>query len=332
MLVMLFTTGCTGVKGQVVEARAVPDTTQALIGDQLGLSLIVEKPDGVTIGFPDIGEELSENIVLVNRSAIDTSVLSNGMERLEQKLTIAVFDTGLVHIPPLTFHFQRGPTSDTIETLPSMINILPLQLDEDIRDIKSNYRAPVTLVELVPYLLALFGIILLFWLVRRYYAKRYGHLQVSHANANLDPPEITAMRELEKLRKETPWQQKHIKACYIRLSEVLRNYVEQQFHVPALEQTTDEIIFSLGNLKGEKEVLDKLEQILSLSDLVKFAKVIPGHHENTVQIDLAMEFVKKSSPPIQEADRDKPDQYLLKPGSGHRDPEHEPETLKTAMK
>ena len=54
----IFTLFCIKSMGQVVSAKAVLDTNQALIGDQLGLRLILEKPEDVAVTFPEIHEDI----------------------------------------------------------------------------------------------------------------------------------------------------------------------------------------------------------------------------------------------------------------------------------
>jgi hypothetical protein len=41
--------------------------------------------------------------------------------------------------------------------------------------------------------------------------------------------------------------------------------------------------------------MNKLSSILRLSDLVKFAKVVPDVEESAVQVDVAVEFVRNTS-------------------------------------
>ena len=103
------------------------------------------------------------------------------------------------------------------------------------------------------------------------------------------------MRDLEKLRDEKPWLNNKIKFHYIRISDILRVYIENRFKTPALEQTTEEILGSLKSPVCETTELNRLSAILKLADLVKFAKVIPDTEENALQIDKAGEFVRNTS-------------------------------------
>ena len=58
---------------------------------------------------------------------------------------------------------------------------------------------------------------------------------------NLELPEVIALAGACKLKGRKPWIHKQVKHYYIRLSEILRRYIEGRYQIMALEQTTDEI-------------------------------------------------------------------------------------------
>jgi hypothetical protein len=67
--------------------------------------------------------------------------------------------------------------------------------------------------------------------------------------------------------------------------------MERRFSIPAMEQTSGEI---LGKLKGVSQadfVYDNLKQILLLADFVKFAKYQPLPDENELSMMNAYLFV-----------------------------------------
>lgn len=283
------------VWGQTVTAKANLDTNRAFIGDQLKMHLVVEKPENVTVRFPEINDELSGEITVIRKSDIDTGLLSEGFEKLSQEMLIAVFDTGVIEIPVLEFICQYPQTQDTIRTHPLVLEIESLPLESEIRDIKANYKAPVTLLELLPYAIALVVILAAILLVRLYYKRKYQGMSVSLASQKLDPPDVVALRELERLKTEAPWLHNKVKVYYIRLSEIIRNYIERRYLIPALEQTTEEILRDLKKLNHDSGSIPLLTELLTLADLVKFAKVIPGKEENAKQIDVTIEYVIHTS-------------------------------------
>jgi hypothetical protein len=94
------------------------------------------------------------------------------------------------------------------------------------------------------------------------------------------PAHEIALEELNRLEAEKLWQQGNFKMYHTRLSDIIRAYIEHRWQIPALEQTTDEILsgFSKGML--EEELYRKLKHLLETADLVKFAKLQPVAYEN----------------------------------------------------
>jgi hypothetical protein len=61
--------------------------------------------------------------------------------------------------------------------------------------------------------------------------------------------------------------------------------------VNALESTTDEIMTAFRTQVVDKDSKDKLQQLLTLSDLVKFAKMTPIENEHNFTLQNAFDFV-----------------------------------------
>ena len=125
------------------------------------------------------------------------------------------------------------------------------------------------------------------------------------------PPHIEALENLRILKDEKLWQNGFEKEYHIRLSDIIRTYIEKRYGVTALEQTTDEIMRHTRTLESIDDVLrNKLKQILMLSDMVKFAKELPLPNENEMSIDHAFEFVNKTVKISFEINQDKEDDSL----------------------
>jgi len=77
------------------------------------------------------------------------------------------------------------------------------------------------------------------------------------------------------------WQNNKIKEYYSELTEIVRGYIERELKVPALENTTDEVLAMIKDFKNadsietSKETIKKLKDLLQEADLVKFAKSKP---------------------------------------------------------
>ena len=112
------------------------------------------------------------------------------------------------------------------------------------------------------------------------------------------PPHVIALQELEKLKNDQLWQHEKVKDYYTRLTDIIRIYIEDRFGLPAMEQTTHEIV---STFMAKKSVLDELsfkdlKEILELADLVKFAKLTPLPDDNHLVLKDAYQFVERTKP------------------------------------
>ncbi len=105
-----------------------------------------------------------------------------------------------------------------------------------------------------------------------------------------------AFKELERLREEELWQKGEIKKYYTRLTEILRQYLENRFRVYSLEMTTAETLEALVSTGFKKdESYNDLKSVLTGADLVKFAKYNPVSSENEFIFRFPGSFVEKPS-------------------------------------
>jgi len=94
------------------------------------------------------------------------------------------------------------------------------------------------------------------------------------------PAHLIALEDIEKLEKDGLVERGIIKEHYFRLSDIFRTYIENRFDVPAVEQTTPELVPEINKLEKIDSVIKlKTEEFLKYSDLVKFAKYSPEQEE-----------------------------------------------------
>jgi hypothetical protein len=173
------------------------------------------------------------------------------------------------------------------------VKIAPADTTAKIFDIIKPYKAPVTLGEVLPWLLiiALFGAIV--WAVIRYLPR----LRRSDTETNIyiprEPAHVIAFRELERLKSEQLWQKGEIKKYYTELTEILRQYLENRFRVYSLELTTSETLEALIKSGFKKNgSYNDLKTVLTGADLVKFAKYNPLATENESHFQTSWNFVQ----------------------------------------
>jgi hypothetical protein len=88
-----------------------------------------------------------------------------------------------------------------------------------------------------------------------------------------------------------------VKQYYTRLTEITRHYIERQYDIPAMESTTEEILYAFKRVNPDDLLLDGiLKELLELADLVKFAREDPLPVDNQTNLSNAYIFVQKTYP------------------------------------
>jgi hypothetical protein len=199
----------------------------------------------------------------------------NKKGRIECELTALMFDADTFVLPPLTFQLQGGGKVLS-DPLPLVVIATPAPDDINyMADIKDIRKEPVHWTDHLPWVwggLAVLAILgLFFWLAQRRKAKK----QKVHSQTIALPPHELAMRRLEILTEKKLWQNAKVKQYYAELTDILRQYLERRFEVPALESTSQDIIAELKKKDFPSDFLPVLHELFQQADLAKFAKGEP---------------------------------------------------------
>jgi hypothetical protein len=301
LAVLLFSGIFFQVNGQRVKVTATLDSLRILIGDQINLKLEVEKPAAMKVDFPQIADSLAGKIEILKRSPVDTVKMKGDIQKLVSNLLITCFDSGQYRIPPFKFNIQEPGKNDSLFTNWLVLNVMTFKIDttKGPTDIKPPFDAPLTLKEVTPYILGIILIgALLFLILYSIKRKKKNQPLFMKPAKPKEPAHLVALRELDRIREEKIWQKEKIKEYYSEVTEVLRVYIEDRFGIPAMEQTSGEILTSFGenrNLVGDK-TKQYLVKILPLADLVKFAKYFPLPDDHSIVLSNAYLFVNETKP------------------------------------
>jgi hypothetical protein len=288
------------VTAQNASASASIDTNNVLIGDHIKYTYKASFPVKALVQFPIIGDTLNKHVDVISVSKIDTSFSPDKKTiSYSQTLNITSFDSGSVVVPAIVFTYTMpgDTTKSTVNTLPLVltINTIPVDTTQAIKDIKAPLKEPITLREILIWSSIILGAVLLILLTL--YILRKLRRKEAIINISLKPKipaHEKALKELEKLRSEKLWQSGKVKEFHSILTDILRTYIEERYETIALEMTTYEIITSLKPKLTEAEELRKLEQILTLADMVKFAKYNPLPDEHDNNLNKSVSFVENT--------------------------------------
>ena len=280
---------------------AAIDSTTLFIGDQTDLHLRATCEAGEQVQMPMLAEQLVDGIEIVDRTIVDTTTLQDGRVQYNQYLTLTSFQDSLFYIEPLAF--VSG--DDTVWSESLMLNVVqPFEMDSTdmaITDIKSIYKAPIWwwgILRWVLLALAIAGVGVGGYYLITYLRNRLGDASATDVPTEpLRPAEEVALEKLDAIREQKIWQSGQVKEYHTQLTDVVREYIARRFEVSSAEQTSDETLRAMrGLLSDKKELYEDLRKMLTLADLVKFAKWTTTPDENELSLRSAYAFVKETTP------------------------------------
>ena len=280
---------------------AAIDSTTLFIGDQTDLHLRATCEAGEQVQMPVLAEQLVDGIEIVDRTIVDTTTLQDGRVQYNQYLTLTSFQDSLFYIEPLAF--VSG--DDTVWSESLMLNVVqPFEIDSTdmaITDIKGIYKAPIWwwgILRWVLLALAIAGVGIGGYYLITYLRNRFGDASATDVPTEpLRPAEEVALEKLDAIREQKIWQSGQVKEYHTQLTDVVREYIARRFEVSSTEQTSDETLRAMrGLLSDKKELYEDLRKMLTLADLVKFAKWTTTPDENELSLRSAYAFVKETTP------------------------------------
>lgn len=165
----------------------------------------------------------------------------------------------------------------------------------DIRDIKGLVPIPHGWWSLWALLIAA-AIAMTLWL---YWRKRH------QPDAAVVLPPLTpyerAIRALQQLLADQLIERGEVDVFYTRLSDIVRRYLEDRFHLRAPERTTEEFLYEVARDNTLiQEHKDLLGRFLQESDLVKFARLEPEQADMKRAFEAAYKFIDDTQPKVQQ--------------------------------
>jgi hypothetical protein len=83
------------------------------------------------------------------------------------------------------------------------------------------------------------------------------------------------------------------KAYYTKLTDTIRQYINERFGFNAMEMTSTEIIAHFHST-GNQKMIDELDELFQTADLVKFAKYSTLINENDLNLVNAIDFIDQT--------------------------------------
>jgi hypothetical protein len=281
------------------------DTTKNKIGAEFKLTLKTDVDTFSKVKFPEAKNFGA--LEVIHSYKIDT-VRNGARYELIKKYGLTQFDSGKYTIQRIPVLINGKPVfSDSIEV--EVNNIQVDTLKQKMYDIKDIAQVESPLGTWWIYILIFFAIGIAGYFIYQFIKKRQN--QPKAEVIVFKSPIEKATTLLQQLENKELWQKGEIKDYYSELTDIARNYIEEEINIPAMESTTSELIDGLRKaakqkkLKLSNETVENLEKVLKQADLVKFAKVKPLDfeiEEDKKRISNSIVIIHKSIPEVVEND------------------------------
>ena len=279
-----------------VTARVRP--AEIHVADTLELVLEARVEEGYEVEFPapdgklgpsDEDDASKSYFSVLGFSDQPAALLEGGRIVVARSFRLEPFLPGEYEIPPMTVQYWQADESErhVIETKPLVVPVRSVigegEGETTVRDIAPPVDMPggwgIWIALATAAIVVAAGLI--WWWRRPRRAKEVPVLA----------PHLLALRQLRELQAERLVEKGNIKLFHIRVSDVLRRYIENRFGVHAPERTTEEFLTTLGNDGTLGSSRPLLREFLNHCDLVKFAKHQPTTAESQDTFDTCRQFV-----------------------------------------
>jgi hypothetical protein len=282
------------------------DPAVARLSDEPTMTVTIDYERGVTIEKPPFGESVGDFIIRDFREPLPQAV--GNREKITQIYTLEPTRMGELTVWPVAVRFTDNRTDgnsqpQTVETEGLTITVKSMLETEtpslaDLEAAAGPQPLPAprsyALWWLAGILIALAAAGGVVWFVRA--RRRRAELFRSPT------PQELARLELKRLLRAR-LAERDVKLFYVRLTAVVRRYIERTTGIQAAEQTTEEFLRAMGTQRSCFSPSDsrKLQEFLESADLVKFARHQPQHDDVNASIQRARAFIGISWSPEQAA-------------------------------
>ena len=162
-----------------------------------------------------------------------------------------------------------------------MIDVRTIKVDTvskkffDIKEIILNNEQRIPFSKyLLSFLILVLGLLAIYVLIKKFKNHKFD-------KSIYKTPFENAIDELVELENESFKNQEDYKLFYSKLTQIAKNYLERDIEISASESTSSQLIDKIQLLKKSKkinisdELIENFKNVLSNSDLVKFAKFSP---------------------------------------------------------
>ncbi|HLV51691.1 MAG TPA: BatD family protein [Flavobacterium sp.] len=255
------------------------DSTEIKIGSAFQLTIKADASKNSEVVFPD--QQMIGVFEVLEQSPIDTLLTNERME-LIKKYTLTQFDSGSYTLPRLSVYIDgKNHQTDLFDITVHTVEVDTLK--QPMYDIKTQVEATADTEKMWNYLIAVL-LCITSGIATYFIIKRIQNKNLTEEDLYKTPLEKVS-KKLQLLDAKRLIINGDVKSYYSEMTDLIRDYIEEVFEIPAKESTTSELIQHLlltiksKKIKLSKETVNDLKRVLQTADLVKFAKSEPMNSE-----------------------------------------------------
>ena len=275
------------------------------VADQVRIVLETTTPENTEVKFPQYKKSLGDFTLIDSQADPPRLTGAGDAMRIIHTVTYLVepYLPGSYNIPEMAVTYTDkldNTINDTVVTEEKQISVKSLLPNEgaevELKDIRGPFTLPPDSGRLV--ILAILFLLLIAGSAAAFFYWRKIFRSKVEQKIRLEPHDI-AFAELEKLLAQGLLAEGEVKLFHLRISNIMRRYIENRFGVRAPEQTTEEFLTAVSNIRlHERSILGSnrtlLADFLRHCDLVKFARHEPTTAECEKTVSLCREFIEKT--------------------------------------
>ena len=288
--------------GDEVQISYKINLPQGLEIDALDFSPLKELPNLVFDQYPEILDSLMDIDVVDggvfkvdNNNLIVTKDRLQGNIPLTGSIKVRVSSAGVMRLPKP--HPQHSSSINEINLNSPLLFVNP---QSEMEDINPNYSIIEEEVSWKDYLIYLYiyagfaAFLLSLYLIITYLRKGKKGFDVNKVEIVI-PADEKALRDLNLLKEQELWQNGDTKGYHTELTRIMRQYIEDRYSVQALEMTSSQLKREMNHQEVDPDIVRRFDDILQISDKVKFAKGSTGPELNVEFMEEAFKIVAETT-------------------------------------
>ena len=283
--------------GPVHAAWSVDDPPEGgwTVGDRIPLRLRATYPAGLTVSLPELPEAWGPFEVL-QQSLIKPVGNEDGRLTTVREATVTLWAPGNHQTPALSVRY-RGADDQLYEVSVPPLSITVVSVlaegETEKRDLKPQASLPRP--PIWPWILG--GLLLtasvgaVGWATLARLRRRAVSSSAPTPVIDPRPPHEIAYSELDRIAALNLPARGELKRHYTLVADCLRAYVQGRYHIPAMDQTTEELLAAFRRAGVDRGHVHLFRELLAEADVVKFAKFFPPIEQAQMTIGQARHIV-----------------------------------------